>query len=109
MAAVKETIEQVKAIDVDKYKYGFETEIESDKAPRGLNEATVRFTGSEIEHWLNGKLVSESSYGDDAWKTKVAATKFKQWPLFGTFAKGHIALQDHGDRVWYRNIRIRAL
>lgn len=73
------------------------------------NEATVRFTGSEIEHWLNGKLVSESSYGDDAWKAKVAASKFKQWPLFGTFASGHIALQDHGDRVWYRNIRIRAL
>jgi hypothetical protein len=69
------------------------------------NEAVVRFTGSE----LNGKLVSESSYGNDAWKTKVAATKFKQWPLFGTFARGHIALQDHGDRVWYRNIRIRPL
>jgi hypothetical protein len=73
------------------------------------NEAVVRFTGTEIEHWLNGTLVSESSYGDDAWKAKVAATKFKQWPLFGTFDKGHIALQDHGDKVWYRNIRIRAL
>lgn len=73
------------------------------------NEAVVRFTGSEIEHWLNGKLVSESSYGDDAWKKKVAASKFKQWPQFGTFAKGHIALQDHGDKVWYRNIKIRAL
>ncbi len=73
------------------------------------NEAVVRFTGSEIEHWLNGKLVSETSYGDDAWKAKVAASKFKQWPLFGTFAKGHIALQDHGDKVWYRNIRIRPL
>lgn len=73
------------------------------------NEAVVRFTGTEIEHWLNGKLVAESSYGDEAWKAKVAGSKFKQWPLFGTFASGHIALQDHGDRVWYRNIRIRAL
>jgi hypothetical protein len=73
------------------------------------NEAVVRFTGSEIEHWLNGTLVSESSYGDDAWKAKVAATKFKQWPLFGTFSSGHIALQDHGDKVWYRNIKIRPL
>ena len=73
------------------------------------NEATVRFTGSEIEHWLNGKLVSETSYGDDAWKAKVAASKFKQWPMFGTFAEGHIALQDHGDKVWYRNIKIHAL
>lgn len=73
------------------------------------NLAVVRFTGSEIEHWLNGQLVSESSYGDDAWKARVAGSKFKQWPLFGTFASGHIALQDHGDRVWYRNIRIRPL
>ena len=73
------------------------------------NTAVVRFTGSEIEHWLNDKLVSESSYGDDAWKAKVAASKFKQWPLFGTFATGHIALQDHGDKVWYRNIKIRPI
>lgn len=73
------------------------------------NHAVVRFAGSEIEHWLNGVLVSETSYGDDAWKAKVAATKFKQWPLFGTFASGHIALQDHGDKVWYRNIKIRPL
>jgi hypothetical protein len=73
------------------------------------NEAVVRFTGSEIEHRLNGVLVAETSYGDDAWKAKVAASKFKQWPPFGTFAKGHIALQDHGDKVWYRNIKIRAL
>jgi hypothetical protein len=73
------------------------------------NVAVVRYTGREIEHWLNGVLVSESSYGDDAWRAKVAASKFSTMPLFGTFAEGHIALQDHGDRVWYRNIKIRAL
>lgn len=73
------------------------------------NTAVVRFTGTEIEHWLNGVLTSETSYGDDAWKAKIAASKFKQWPTFGTFAKGHIALQDHGDKVWYRNIKIRPL
>ena len=73
------------------------------------NEAVVRFTGTEIEHWLNGTLVAESSYGDDALKAKVAGSKFKQWPKFGTYSSGHIALQDHGDRVWYRNIRIRPL
>ena len=43
MPAVQETIEQVKAIDVDKYKYGFETNIESEKAPKGLNEDIVRY------------------------------------------------------------------
>ncbi len=90
--------------------YDIETPPDGAVKPVGeWNEATIRYTGSEIEHWLNGKLVSESSYGDDAWKAKVAASKFKQWPMFGTFAKGHIALQDHGDKVWYRNIRVRAL
>lgn len=90
--------------------YDIETPPDGAVKPVGeWNEATIRFTGSEIEHWLNGKLVSESSYGDDAWKAKVAASKFKQWPLFGTFAKGHIALQDHGDKVWYRNIKIRGI
>lgn len=90
----------------------YDIEVPPDGALRPVgewNEAVVRFTGSEIEHWLNGKLVSESSYGDDAWKAKVAASKFKQWPLFGTFASGHIALQDHGDKVWYRNIKIRTI
>ena len=43
MPAVQETIEQVKSIDVDKYKYGFETDIESVRAPKGLDEDTIRY------------------------------------------------------------------
>ena len=71
------------------------------------NEARILFTGDRIEHWLNGEKVAESSYGDDEWRAKVAASKFASMPLFGTFDRGHIALQDHGDPVWYRNIKIR--
>lgn len=73
------------------------------------NEARIVFTGDRIEHWLNGEKVAESSYGDDEWREKVAASKFATMPLFGTFDRGRIALQDHGDPVWYRNIKIRAL
>ncbi|MDZ4761367.1 MAG: DUF1080 domain-containing protein [Alphaproteobacteria bacterium] len=73
------------------------------------NQATIRYTGVSIEHWLNGQKVAESSYGDDAWRAQVAASKFKTMPLFGTFPSGRIALQDHGDQVWYRNIKIRPL
>ncbi len=47
MPAVKETVDQVLAIDVDQYKYGFETEIESDLAPKGLDESTVRFISAK--------------------------------------------------------------
>src|SRR5260370_41990870 len=47
MPAVQETVDQVRRIDVDQYKYGFETIIESDKAPKGLNEDTVRFISAK--------------------------------------------------------------
>ena len=47
MAAVQETVERVRAIDVDAYKYGFVTEIESEKAPKGLNEDIVRFISAK--------------------------------------------------------------
>jgi Fe-S cluster assembly protein SufB len=59
MPAVQETVEQVRRIDVDQYKYGFETNIESEKAPKGLNEDTIRFISakkSEPEWMLNWRL-----------------------------------------------------
>src|ERR1044072_1973822 len=59
MPAVQETIERVRHIDVDQYKYGFVTDIESDKAPRGLSEDTVRFISAkkdEPEWMLNWRL-----------------------------------------------------
>ncbi len=65
MAAVQETIEQVKAIDVDKYKYGFETEIESEKAPRGLSEDIVRF-------------ISEKK-GEPAWMLEWRLDAYRRW------------------------------
>ena len=59
MPAVQETIERVRRIDVDQYKYGFVTDIESDKAPKGLSEDTVRFISakkSEPEWMLAWRL-----------------------------------------------------
>src|SRR5690606_26287786 len=47
MAAVQETVEQVRGIDVDQYKYGFVTDVESEKAPKGLDESTVRFISAK--------------------------------------------------------------
>jgi hypothetical protein len=73
------------------------------------NEARILFTGDRIEHWLNGQLVAQSTYADDAWRQAVAKTKFASMPHFGKAARGRIALQDHGDPVWYRKIRIRSL
>src|ERR1700733_11947844 len=59
MAAVQETVDRVRRIDVDQYRYGFETVIESEKAPKGLSEDTVRYISakkSEPEWMLQGRL-----------------------------------------------------
>ena len=46
---------------------------------------------------------------DENWKKMIKGSKFKDMPDFGTYKKGHIGLQDHGNKVWYRNIKIRKL
>jgi type 1 glutamine amidotransferase len=75
----------------------------------GWNDARILVRAGHVEHWLNGKKVVECELGSDDWKARVAASKFAAMAQFGTLAKGRIALQDHGDEVWYRSIRIREL
>jgi hypothetical protein len=63
----------------------------------------------KLDFYLNGINVVSTSYGDADWKKLVAGSKFKDKPDFGKTFSGHIALQDHGDKVWYRNIMIKKL
>jgi hypothetical protein len=65
--------------------------------------------GDHVEHWLNGSKVVEYELGSADWEARVAASKFATMPHYGREAAGHIALQDHGDPVAFRNIRIRTL
>lgn len=85
-------------------------------APRGVvrpagewNQARIVINGNHVEHWLNGQKIVEYELHSDDWKQRVAASKFVEWPTYGTAAEGHIGLQDHGDWVAFRNIRIRVL
>ena len=85
-------------------------------APRGAvkpagewNQARVVANGAHVEHWLNGVKTAEAEIGSADWNAKVAASKFAEWPGYAKASRGHIGLQDHGDRVEFRNIRIRVL
>lgn len=73
------------------------------------NHVRLRVDGTHVQQWLNGTLMADYQLYSDEWKGLVAASKFREWPGYGMAAEGHIALQDHGDPVWYRNIRIREL
>ena len=73
------------------------------------NKVRIIADGNHIEHWMNGQKLLEYEIDSPEWKELVANSKFNKMPKYGTIKKGHIALQDHGDKVWYRNIRIMPL
>lgn len=73
------------------------------------NRVRIVCKGTKIEHWLNGWKVVETDTASQDFKKLIAASKFKDMPKFATLSKGHISLQDHGDDVWYRNIKIRPI
>jgi hypothetical protein len=73
------------------------------------NQVEIISNKGALEFHLNGTKVLATTMWDDAWKKMIAASKFKQWSGFGTYKKGRIALQDHGNTVWYRNIKIKKL
>jgi hypothetical protein len=84
--------------------------------PRGIvkpagewNAARLVVNGNHVEHWLNGVRVAQYELGSPEWTEKVAKSKFKGWPTYGRSPSGRIGLQDHGDTVSFRNIRIKVL
>jgi hypothetical protein len=73
------------------------------------NAVEIVSNDGKLDFYLNDVHVVNTTMWDDNWKKMVAGSKFKEWPAFGTFKTGHIALQDHGNDVWYRNIMIKKL
>ena len=79
------------------------------KPPGQWNQMRILVDGAHVEHWMNGEKIVEYELWSDDWKARVAQSKHKGRPQFGTFKKGPICLQDHSDRTDFRNIKIRVL
>lgn len=73
------------------------------------NTSKIVFDKGHVEHWLNGEKVIEFTAWDDAWTKLKTEGKWKDFPDYGSAKKGRIALQDHGNKVYFRNIMIREL
>jgi hypothetical protein len=85
-------------------------------APRGVvkpagewNSARIVHRGNHVEHWLNGQKIVDAEMWSADWNRRLTGSKFTQWPGFARAPRGHIGLQDHGDRVAFRNIKVREL
>lgn len=91
--------------------YDLITAIE-DKPFKGINAwntARIVVKGNHVEHWLNSEKILEFKRGNQMWDALVAYSKYRVWPSFCEGPTGHILLQDHGDEVSFRNVKIREL
>ncbi|MDB5248495.1 MAG: glycosyl hydrolase [Segetibacter sp.] len=73
------------------------------------NHAEIILNKGKLDFYLNGVHIINTTMWDDNWKKLVAGSKFKSMPAFSTFKKGKIALQEHGEEVWFRNLKIKRL
>lgn len=83
--------------------------VENVKAVGEWNKVLIKVKANNLEHWQNGELVIKTTMWDDNWAALIKDSKFSTWPGFGQAKIGHLALQDHGDPVWYKNIKVKKL
>lgn len=86
-----------------------ESSVETVKPVGEWNLAEIIQNNGQLELKLNGTTVVKTTLWDDNWRNLLANSKFRRMADFGTYRSGNIALQDHGDNVWYKNIKIRKL
>jgi len=73
------------------------------------NQVRIKLQDDLLQVWQNQVCTTSIVLGSSTWQKLVAASKFATWPGFGEQRSGHIGLQDHGDKVWFKNIKIREL
>lgn len=73
------------------------------------NLAEIVYNKGKLDFYLNGINTISTIKGDSSWNLMIAGSKFTEWPDFGTYSKGRIVLQDHGNYVAFKNIKIKNL
>jgi hypothetical protein len=73
------------------------------------NSSRIVFDKGNVTYYLNGKKIVEFTAWNDEWNEKVSKGKWKKFPAYGKAKTGHIGLQDHGSKIWFKNIKIKQL
>lgn len=82
---------------------------ESHKTAGAWNQVRIRLAAKQLTIWQNGIQTAAVEIGSANWQQLLAKSKFASWPGFAAQTRGHIGLQDHGDVVWFKNIKIKEL
>ncbi|PAP75423.1 3-keto-disaccharide hydrolase [Rubrivirga marina] len=92
--------------------YDLYTPTEGASRPGDWNTSRIVADGADLEHWLNGEQIVEAEQGSAEWDARLAVSKFRDdgtFPAYGTRRSGIVGIQDHGDRLEVRSVRIRTL
>lgn len=91
------------------YQLAAPSESKPQKPAGEWNTAKIIVQGPRLEHWLNGAKIMEIHVGSDEWNKVFNRSKYKSVPGFGESNESPILLQDHGNQIWFRDIKIRPL